>query len=268
MAHEASLSHDHKLLQGLRAVPSGIDLKMERSVDVATGESVAFSYELAGLGSRFIAVGIDIAIQLGVLVVGIALFLGAAFLLAPHGKAPTLEKVGQAVVAAIGTFALFLLFFGYFIIFEFAWAGRTPGKRAMGIRVVRNVVRILEFGIGFYGLSAIATLVSPRNRRFGDMAAGTIVVRDARYERTGTVSLADVRRASESDDDLVAALTAAERDLIRRYAARRTSLGIAARTSVAARIAAAVRPKLKHPFTHLDDDDLLVHLAATALGTS
>lgn len=255
---------------------------MERSVDVTTGESVAFSYELAGLGSRFIAVGIDIAIQLGVLVVGSAIFLGVAFLLAPHGQVPTLEKVGQAVAAAIGTFALFLLFFGYFIIFEFAWAGRTPGKRAMGIRVVRdggfpldftsavvrNVVRILEFGIGFYGLSAIATLASPRNQRLGDMAAGTIVVRDGRYERTRTVSLADVRRASEGDDRLISALTVAERERIRRYAGRRTSLGIVARTSVAARIAGVVRPKLTHPFTHLDDDDLLVHLAATALGTS
>ncbi len=255
---------------------------MERSVDVATGESVAFSYELAGLGSRFIAVGIDIAIQVGVLAAGIAIFLGIAFVLGPRGNAPALEKVGQAIVAAIGTFALFLLFFGYFIIFEFAWAGRTPGKRAMGLRVVRdggfpldftsavvrNVVRILEFGIGFYALSAIATLVSPRNQRFGDMAAGTIVVRDARYERARAVSLADVRRASESDDDLVAAFTVAERDLVRRYFERRASLGIAARTSVAARIATTVRPKLTHPFTHLDDDDLLVHLATTALGNA
>ena len=255
---------------------------MERSVDVATGESVAFSYELAGLGSRFIAVGIDIAIQFGVLAVGVAIFLAVALLIAPSGKAPAIEKIGQAVGLALGTFALFLLFFGYFIIFEFAWAGRTPGKRAMGIRVVRdggfpldvtsavvrNVVRILEFGLGFYALSAIATLVSPRNRRFGDMAAGTIVVRDARYERRRTISLADVRRASEDDDDLVAALTVAERDLIRRYVERRASLGLAARMSVAARIATTVRPKLNHPFAHLDDDDLLIHLAATALGRS
>ena len=255
---------------------------MERSVDVPTGESVAFSYELAGLGSRFIAVGIDIAIQLGVLAGGILIFVGVSFVFVPHGTVPTLEKVGRAVIAAIGTFALFLLFFGYFIIFEFAWTGRTPGKRAMGIRVVRdggfpldftsavvrNVVRILEFGIGFYGVSAIATLVSSRNQRFGDMAAGTIVVRDARYERTSAVSLADVRRASDRDDDLVAALTGAERDLVRRYVDRRPSLAIAARTSVAGRIAATVRPKLSHPFSHLDDDDLLVHLAATALGRS
>ena len=77
-----------------------------------------------------------------------------------------------------------------------------------------------------------------------------------------------MRRASESDDDLVAALTVAERDLVRRYFERRASLGMAARTSVAARIATTVRPKLTHPFMHLDDDDLLVHLATTALGNA
>ena len=251
---------------------------MERSIEVATGESVAFSFELAGLGSRFVAVGIDLAIQIGVLVAALVVFGFVGTLLGPTAAPP--GKTARAVLIAIAAFALFALFFGYFIVFEAAWAGRTPGKRLLGIRVVRdggfpvdptsavvrNVVRILEFGLGFYALSAIATLVSPENRRFGDMAAGTIVVRDGRYERTAARTLADLRRASERDDAVVAALAVAERDLVRRYARRRASLGGEARADVAARIAATVRPKLTASFAHLDDDDLLVHLATTALG--
>lgn len=252
---------------------------MERSVEVATGESVAFSFELAGLGSRFVAVGIDLAIQVGVLVAALVAFAFVGALLGPAASAP-LGKSARAVLIAVASFALFALFFGYFIVFEAAWGGRTPGKRLLGIRVVRdggfpvdptsavvrNVVRILEVGLGFYALSAIATLASPQNRRFGDMAAGTIVVRDGRYERTQGRSLADLRRADERDDAVVAALTGPERDLVRRYALRRASLGHQARADVAARIASSVRPKLTASFAHLDDDDLLVHLAATALG--
>ncbi len=252
---------------------------MERSVEVATGESVAFSYELAGLGSRFVAVGIDLAIQVAVLAIGAVVLAFVARVAGPSHAAP-LGKFGDAALLALGYFALFVLFFGYFIVFEIAWEGRTPGKRLLGIRVVRdggfaldvtsavvrNVVRILELGLGFYALSAVATLLSPMNRRFGDMAAGTLVVRDERYDRTTARTLADVRRANVDDDPVIAALSPTERDLVRRYVLRRPSLGLAARANVAARIAATVRPKLTASFAHLDDDDLLVHLANTALG--
>ncbi len=261
---------------------------MERSVDVATGESVTFSYELAGLGSRFLAVFIDIALQS-------AVFLGGALLLgllaawdprysATRAVADVPTKLGEAVLLGAAVFAAFVIFFGYFIVFEWAWRGRTPGKKVLGIRVVRdggfpldftssvvrNAIRILEFGVGFYAFSAVAMLLSPFNRRFGDMAAGSIVIRDARFE-SGVAY--DVRRATDADvgtqvrrdDSLVHDLGDEERELVRRYAARRTGLGARARVAIAADIAAVVRPKLAANFAHLDDDDLLVHLAATSL---
>jgi uncharacterized RDD family membrane protein YckC len=252
---------------------------MERSVDVATGESVAFSYELAGLGSRFLALLVDLSIQIGVVIL-VALLLVWVAQAAPGGGkdlAPT-SKIADAIVDSIFIIAAFMLFFGYFIIFEWRFNGRTPGKRLLGIRVVRdggfpvdftasvvrNVVRVLEFALGFYAVSAIATLLSPMNRRLGDLAAGTIVVRDNRYERTAPRSFGrDVENAR--DDVLVRDLTPSQRDLILRYAERRTNLSLAARTAVAAQIAASVRPKLAVSFEHIDDDHLLVHLATTAL---
>lgn len=260
---------------------------MERNVDVTTGESVVFSYELAGLGSRFYAVAIDLAIQIAVAVAALLLLAWVGSGVKPHAGdvAPAFEKTIDAIAIGMLSVAAFLLFFGYFIVFEWRFNGRTPGKRLLGIRVVRdggfpldftsavirNVVRILEIGLGFYAISAIATLTSPANRRLGDMAAGTIVVRENRFERAEAPDLASITSATRGradDDAVVADLTANERDLIRRYAARRPKLSVAARNDVAADIASTVRPKLAVPFTHLDDDDLLVHLATTALGES
>jgi len=166
-------------------------LCVERNLEVTTGESVAFSYELAGLGSRFLAVFIDLTIQVAAAVV-LGLLL-VAFAGAYDGAAArAFGKYERSTGIAIASFAAFGLFFGYFIIFEAFANGRTPGKRLVGIRVVRdggypvdlsgsvirNVVRILEASLGFYVISAICALVSPRNQRLGDMAGGTIVVRE------------------------------------------------------------------------------------------
>ena len=88
-----------------------------------------------------------------------------------------------------------IVFFGYFIIFEAAWNGQTPGKKLLGMRVVRdggypidfgaslirNLIRVGEQILGYYLLAAISMLLSPENKRLGDIAAGTIVVRDARF---------------------------------------------------------------------------------------
>jgi uncharacterized RDD family membrane protein YckC len=250
---------------------------MERSVDVATGESVAFSYELAGLGSRFIAVAIDFAIQVAVALAVLALLVWFGL---SHQGTPAPAKPGAAykfalaVIEGLAYFAAFLLFFGYFIFFEWRFAGRTPGKRLVGIRVVRdggfpldftssvvrNIVRIVEFGLGFYAVSAVATLLSPMNRRLGDMAAGTVVVRVQRFERVVTLAslLDDV---DDPDAAFARDLGESEREIVRRYVERRESLPLVARAPLAKQIADAVRPKLGASFAHLTDDDLLVHLA-------
>jgi len=250
---------------------------VERTIDVATGESVAFSYELAGLGSRFLAVFIDLTIQVTVLIGTLLIFawIGSAF---PSGKTPAaspqIQKIANAVVIGVFIFALFMLFFGYFILFEWLWQGRTPGKRLLGIRVVRdggfpvdlissiirNVVRILEAALGFYAVSAISALLSPQNRRLGDLAAGTIVVRDQRYERSRALPFTDLR-----DDPVVRDVGPRQRELIRQYVERRTALNTESRLRLARTIAGAVRPKLAASYDHLDDDSLLVFLAENAL---
>jgi uncharacterized RDD family membrane protein YckC len=241
---------------------------VERSLDVRTGESIAVHYELAGLGSRFLAVAIDMSLQLAV-TAAIAFALG---LLAPAAAVavPVIAfgKPLAAVLIALVALAFFTLYFGYFIIFELAWHGRTPGKRALGLRVVRdagfpvdvgaavirNVVRIVELGLGAYVVSAVVMLVSPQNKRIGDYAAGTIVVREAR----GELAAVDAALAGVWDRD--DGLGAEDRVLIERFLVRRDDLEPGARRTIAARIAGRVRPKLRAAFNHLDDEALLEHL--------
>jgi uncharacterized RDD family membrane protein YckC len=145
---------------------------------ITTPEHVPIRLEPAGAGSRFLALLIDV-----VLVTMIGTFLGSvALMLLPGG-------VGVAVFIT----AQFVLTWGWHVWFEVKHQGRTPGKRALRLRVidarglpvslyqslVRNIARALDFAPLFYGVGAIAILCSPTRRRLGDLIADTLVVRDA-----------------------------------------------------------------------------------------
>jgi len=146
--------------------------------------------------------------------------------------------------------------------------GRTPGKRALGLRVIRaggfpvdvnasvirNLVRILEASLGFYAISGIVALRSPRNQRIGDYAAGTVVV----WDRAVRADILDVLGATIVDRD--DGCSPADRELIARFLARRDDLDVNARAIIATKIALRVRPKLAASFAHLDDEALLEHL--------
>jgi uncharacterized RDD family membrane protein YckC len=244
---------------------------MDRSVSVRTPESIAFSYELAGLGSRFLAVTVDMLIQ----TVIIALIFWGIVLIASHAPPvvhtrrdfSSSQSLGIAIVVAI----IFLVYFGYFIAFEALWNGQTPGKKLLGIRVVRdggfpvdfagsairNLIRVGELTLGFYALSAIASIASPENKRLGDMAAGTIVVRDAR-----TATLAAIRAASAAQPAARSMLiTDEEHTLIDRFVARRNGLAPEARRRIAMDLATRVRSRVSYDLQGLSDEELLVRLS-------
>ncbi|HEY9180545.1 MAG TPA: RDD family protein, partial [Candidatus Baltobacteraceae bacterium] len=123
---------------------------MDRTISVRTPESIAFSYELAGLGSRFLALAFDMFVQLVVLVGimwGLA-YAGAHMVSVTKHPAigdRTAQSIGYAIVIAI----LFIVFFGYFIAFEAFWNGQTPGKKLLGIRVARDGGYALDLGAAF-----------------------------------------------------------------------------------------------------------------------
>jgi uncharacterized RDD family membrane protein YckC len=157
---------------------------------VETPESVAFAYELAGLGSRGLALILDT-----LLLVLIFIGEGAVFALAGWAASAAPGQAGERLLPWLAGAALivwFATYWGYFIAGEVWRNGRTWGKRRMGIRVVRddgsrvgagdsvvrNLLRIVDVLPGNYAVGMVCVLVSKRNKRVGDMAAGTVVVRD------------------------------------------------------------------------------------------
>ena len=84
----------------------------------------------------------------------------------------------------------------YFIFFETLWNGETPGKRLLGLRVIkdagypvdfravvtRNLIRAVDFLPLFYALGFIVQLCGGQYKRLGYFASGTLVVRHGRAE--------------------------------------------------------------------------------------
>lgn len=156
---------------------------MVGEVTIVTPEYVEIHLTPAGLGRRFVAWLIDMLVLMSLIM--FARMLGA---------------LGGWVGTFASTTIIFLIVWGYHVFFDLIWQGRTPAKRALGLRViddrglplslqqsfVRNIVRIFDmlpgggFGIGFYGVGATVCLFNPAARRLGDIAAGTLVVHEAR----------------------------------------------------------------------------------------
>jgi len=165
---------------------------------IATPERVAFQYEIAGIGSRFLAQMVDMVI---VFTIGLVITVAATALGALLNSAQ--------VALLVGLILGFILLAGYFLISEAALSGQTLGKRTVRLRVVgdqgqpitlgqaiiRNLVRIVDFLPLLYGIGIVTLFISGRGKRLGDFAAGTLVVRDRQrvslYDLASTASTAD-----------------------------------------------------------------------------
>ncbi len=240
---------------------------MDRSIEVRTPESVAFSYQLAGLGSRFLAVVADGFLQAALVV---ALFFALISLAAhaPRGGAAHSGDLLGSIAIAVFLFVLFMILFGYFIVFEAFWNGQTPGKRLLGIRVVRdggypidfsaslvrNLIRIVESSIGFYFISAVCALASSENKRVGDFAAGTIVVRDSR------VDAPPVPLGEQTQYAATSLVGGEERALVHQFLERRATLPWERRVELAEQLARRIRPRVGPELARLDDESLLERL--------
>jgi len=213
---------------------------VDRQVEVETPEHVAVGYDLADLGSRFAALLIDGFI----LFCGVAVFtLGLPLLGIALGVPQWLAGIGWAAVILLG----FVWVWGYFVYFEGLRDGQTPGKRRMGIRVVldggypvtvrgaavRNLLRIVDMQPGATWLvGGAAMMLHPRTQRLGDLAAGTVVVRER------TAAALPEEAASRAEASGPPRLTPEEFDTLSRYVARRTTLQPEVRHGLAKRLLA------------------------------
>lgn len=229
---------------------------MDRRDTVVTPEAVALFVDTAGLGSRMIALIIDLLIQ-GALVASLAI---------------TLASTGSNVAGIAFFVAVIVIFWAYFPLFEILWSGRTPGKRAQGLRVVRtdgqpagaasillrNILRVADLLPGMYATGAISILLSRRHQRLGDLAAGTMVVREHAAPEPTTLAVPyDAQRRVDTG-----ALAQRDYVIVRDFLQRRATFEPSARAALARDIAAALRGKVGDDYS-MHDEAFLEALAAS-----
>lgn len=173
-------------------------IETEETLIIETPERVPLAFALASIGNRFLAAAIDHAIQYSAIVLVVWAFLNIAnidVLGGSNSENKTLADLPNWTIAVM-IICLFLLFTGYFILFEWLWGGQTPGKRLLRLRVIRedgrpitlweaiarNLLRIFDSVPGFfvpiYSVGLIVIFLSKRDQRVGDIFAGTVVIRE------------------------------------------------------------------------------------------
>ena len=246
-------------------------IETEETLVIETPERVPLAFALASIGNRFLAAAIDHFIQYFSIAIVVYIFLTLA------GAGTGLEAVGLQSempkwTIAIMIFVLFLLFAGYFILFEWLWDGQTPGKRLLKLRVIRedgrpitlweaiarNLLRVFDAAPGFlvpiYSIGLIVIFLSNRDQRVGDIFAGTVVIRERTDEAptfaetfSNPVSDAAFRRVQKRTDFTgnVNVVTAPEMEVVESFLRRRWDLTERQRLWMAWRIALPLMYKLK-----------------------
>jgi uncharacterized RDD family membrane protein YckC len=231
---------------------------------VLTPERVSLHYDIAGIGSRGAAAVVDSLIQAAVGAVIVLGFSGTAVsLVSFSGRGGSLA---QALLIAVLALTIFALSVGYYILFEIIWSGQTPGKRLLGLRVIRengyplrpvdatirNVVRIVDGLPVGYAVGVLVMLFNARARRLGDFAAGTIVVREGSRAALDTLP---------TDEHPAATMRSADATLVRDFLVRRGSMNPDARAALASRLAAALSVRYGLA-VETDSEDFLERLGA------
>lgn len=151
-----------------------------RRLRVTTPEGVEFSFRIASPVPRLGALMIDWAL------------ISAAWSLVTVIISP-LNIVSADAAGGVMFVAYFVLSRGYDVVMDYCWRGQTVGKRVMRLRVIdsrglrltfaqcvmRNLLRFIDCLPFAYAVGGVASLVSARGQRLGDLAAGTIVVHEA-----------------------------------------------------------------------------------------
>ena len=245
---------------------------------VATPERVSFDYQVAGLATRGIAQLLDLLLLAGVLFV--------VYFIALFEVGLGQDTLG-ALIAIIGSF---VVIFGYHWACEAFWSGQTIGKKVFRLRAVgdrgepmtffqagiRNIVRIVDFLPYAYGVGLVVLFINGKGKRLGDLAAGTVVVKDsdhlALWQLPGArpadapppalTSPAAVPVAPATPGEL--ALRRLDPDLRRfvtSYARRRPELPPALRAQLAGAVQASVRAAAPDVFDQYGPLAALDHLA-------
>jgi len=234
-------------------------------LEVETADHVVLRYDLAGGGNRGFAALVDF-------ILATLIFIGAFFIFTTFANAIGVQAASPYFgIAVLLTFAVA---WSYFILFEWLGNGQTIGKRIFGLRViaddgapagfiavlVRNLVRVVDFLPGFYGLGLLAIVVSSRSQRLGDLAAGTFVVRAPRPQ-LDYFSLRTVTPLGAGAQVAVRGLPGEAQRLVREFVAREGKLAPDHRARVARQLAERLRPYATDVDPGLNDVELIRAIA-------
>jgi uncharacterized RDD family membrane protein YckC len=221
-----------------------------------TPEAVALDVDVAGPGSRMIAAFVDLAIQWAIITVtALVVFSGGN-----SGTAPLVVFLVLFVV----------ILWGYYPVLEGLWNGQTIGKHVCHLRavkndgqpmtigpvLVRNLIRIPEEFM-FPFVAIVSMIVSTRSQRLGDLAAGTLVIRERALPapvpyRAGPPDLGSRVDTSGIGDR--------EYEVARSFLQRRASLTPDARVALAAQLATQLRPRVSSPAFPPGSDEAFLEL--------
>jgi uncharacterized RDD family membrane protein YckC len=248
-------------------------IETEETLIIETPERVPLAFALASIGNRFLAVLIDHFLQyMAILIVAWAFISWSGVGDMNSIERDELMSQMSKWTLALMIIILFLIFTGYFIFFEWLWNGQTPGKRLLKLRVIRedgrpitlweaiarNLLRIFDAIPGFffpvYSLGLISIFLSSRDQRFGDMFAGTVVIRERTdeaptFEETFSNQISDAafRRVQKRTDFQanVNLVTPDEIEVVESFLRRRWDLTERQRLWMAWRVALPLMYKIK-----------------------
>ncbi|WP_432666371.1 RDD family protein [Wukongibacter baidiensis] len=194
------------------------------TVKITTPENIEVEYRLAGLGSRGAAAVVDSLIQtaaiLVIVITIIALQINPKDLFDEHGG----WFVGGVIIL------VWLITYGYFIIFEMTMNGMTPGKKLLGIRtlrnngepitikhsIIRNLFRII---VDAYGVGVVLIFFSKQHKRVGDYVGSTMVVVVEKKDIPIVLGINEIR-----EQNYKYSITKEEHRLLKEYYQRKSSL--------------------------------------------
>ncbi|MGF9917354.1 RDD family protein [Paenibacillus ehimensis] len=163
-----------------------------REASIVTPEHVRLQFRTAGIGSRTAAQLVDNLLLL-IAFGAISLLIGLILMLLDIGLDDALGEYAAAFLIVLS----FLLIGGYYALTEYYMGGQTFGKKWLGLRVIqengqpvtllsaiiRNFFRLIDFLPSFYFVGMLWMFFHPMDKRLGDLAAGTLVIRDLQHER-------------------------------------------------------------------------------------
>jgi uncharacterized RDD family membrane protein YckC len=220
---------------------------LDTATDVETPEHIRFRYQLAGPARRAFAYLIDLIVR--------AVFAFALFLVVVLSGVFAFDRASQGAVFVV----MFAVEWGYYVIFESLWNGTTIGKRAAGLRVVkeggypitfadavlRNLLRAADFLPFAYAIGLWAMISDGRFRRLGDRVAGTMVVVEERRQAARPVRIEPPPTREEIESLPRPRLAPAELEAIELFLRRKETLSPARELELAEMVAPLFARRLR-----------------------